>query len=69
MEVGNQRNLVNTRFGGALFQLMRHQMRMLMSFHLLDDADPQAEVIELPRESITSWRVRPTVLLMDSRSR
>jgi len=40
MEMGSQRNLVDTRFGGALFQLMRHQMRTLMSFHLLDDADP-----------------------------
>ena len=33
---------------GALFQLMRRQMRTLMNFHLLDDADPQAGVIELP---------------------
>jgi len=40
MEMGNQEDLVNTRSGGALFQLMRHQMRTLMSFHLLDAVDP-----------------------------
>jgi len=61
------KDLLNTKSGEALFPQMKRQMRMPVSLHLLDDAGPRRNSIELPTDDTTSWMERPTVFLTGSR--
>jgi len=60
-------DLLNTKSGEAPYPPMRRQMGTPMNLHLLDDAGPRRNGIELPRDSTTRWKVRPLVFLTDSR--